>query len=93
MSEQVPRICAPSEDSDQPAHSRSLIRIFIRRILGSKHAKFLHAVNEDWSDCADAQSDQSLRWAHKSEGTYSHGSAHIKRPDTFRKQLPARTQL
>ena len=28
--------CAPSEDSDQPAHSRSLIRIFTGRILDSQ---------------------------------------------------------
>ena len=26
----------------------------------TKVAKFLHAVNEDWSDCADAQADWSL---------------------------------
>ena len=25
-----------------------------------------------WSDCADAQADLSLRWAHLSEGTFSH---------------------
>ena len=25
-----------------------------------------------WSDCADAQSDLSLLWAHMSEGTFSH---------------------
>ena len=44
-----------SEDSDQPAHSRSLIRIFTGRIfMIAKGAKFLHADNEDWSDCADA---------------------------------------
>ena len=30
------RTCAASEDSDQPAHSRSLIRIFTRRILDSQ---------------------------------------------------------
>ena len=35
-SENVPSKCAPSEDSDQPAHSRSLIRIFTRRILDSQ---------------------------------------------------------
>ena len=29
------RTCAPSEDSDQPAHSRSLIRIFTVRIFDS----------------------------------------------------------
>ena len=49
--------CAPSEDSDQPVHSHSLIRILL-------DAKFLHAENKDRSDCADAQGDLSLRWAH-----------------------------
>ena len=34
----------------------------------AKIAKFLHADNEDWSDCADAQADLSLRLAHMSEG-------------------------
>ena len=29
------RTCAPSEDSDQPAHSRSLIRIFTGRKFDS----------------------------------------------------------
>ena len=33
------RTCAPSEDSDQPAHSRSLIRIFTERILDSQGCK------------------------------------------------------
>ena len=41
--------CVSSDDSDQPAHPRSLIRVFAVRmrtlcILG----------NEDWSDCAFA---------------------------------------
>ena len=31
--------CAPSEDSDQPAHSRSLIRIFTGRMLDSQGCK------------------------------------------------------
>ena len=31
--------CGPSEDSDQPAHSRSLIRIFTGRISASKGCK------------------------------------------------------
>ena len=33
--------CVPSEDSDQHAHSRSLIRIFTGHILDIKAAKFL----------------------------------------------------
>ena len=30
----------------------------------------LHANNEDWSDCADAQADLSIRLAHMSECTF-----------------------
>ena len=41
------RTCAPSEDSEQTAHPRSLIRIFTGRILNSKDAKVLHTDNED----------------------------------------------
>ena len=41
--------CAPSEDSDQPGHPASLIRVFAVR------------VKKDW---ADAQAHLSLRWAH-----------------------------
>ena len=46
------RTCAPSEDSDQPAHSRSLIRIFMGRTWVAKDAKFLHADNEDTDQTA-----------------------------------------
>ena len=35
----------------------------------AKDATFLHADNEDWSDCADAETDLSLRGARMSEGT------------------------
>ena len=40
-------------------------------------AKFPYADNEDWSDCANAQADLSLRWVHMWEGTFSHVAAHI----------------
>ena len=30
----------------------------------AKDLSFLHADSEDWSDCADAQADLSIRWAH-----------------------------
>ena len=30
-----------------------------------------------WSDCADGQADLSHRWAHMSEGTFSHVTSHI----------------
>ena len=41
------RKCAPSEDSDQTAHSRSLIRIFTGRIWIANDAKFLRAETEN----------------------------------------------
>ena len=43
----------------------------------AKDAKFLHADNEDGSDCADAQADLSLRWSHMSEGTFLHVVDHF----------------
>ena len=46
--------CAPSEDSDQPGHLPSLIRVFACTQWVAKDPKFLHADREDWSDWADA---------------------------------------
>ena len=43
--------CVPNEDSDQPAHSSSLIRIFTGCSLDSQGCKFLHADNEDLFLC------------------------------------------
>ena len=58
-------ICAPSEDSDQPGHLPSLIRVFA---VCMKKAWVLScplsAQRILWSDWADAQADLSLRWAH-----------------------------
>ena len=67
--------CAPSEDSDQPGHPPSLIRVFACAQWVAKDPSFLHADSEDsdqpghrqwrlWSDWADAQADLSLHWAH-----------------------------
>ena len=72
------RTCTTSEDSDQPAHSRRLIRIFTGRFfLASQRCKFLHADNENTSDCADVQADLSLLWAHMSEGAFSSVAARL----------------
>ena len=74
------RICAPSEDSDQPALSRSLIRIFTGRILDSQDCKVSSCGQwRLWSDCADAQADLRLRWARIPEDTVSHVPTHIMR--------------
>ena len=58
---------APNEDSDQPGHPPSLIRVFAVRM--KKHcglSYLLSALQRLWSAwAADAQADLSLRWAHK----------------------------
>ena len=55
--------CAPSEDSDQPGHPPSLIRIFaVKKAWVLSYP--LSAQRRLWSDWADAQADLSLRWAH-----------------------------
>ena len=74
----VPSTREHSEDSDQPAHSRSLIKIFTGQILDSQWSKVSSCGQRRlWSDCADAQADLSLRWAHGSEGTFSDVAALI----------------
>ena len=58
-------VCAPSEDSDQPGHPPSLIRVFAVRIKKAWVLSYpLSAQRRLWSDWADAQVDLSLRWAH-----------------------------
>ena len=57
--------CAPSEDSDQPGHPPSLIRVFAVRM--KKHWALSYPLSTQrrlQSDWADAQADLSLRWAH-----------------------------
>ena len=57
--------CAPSEDSDQPGHPPSLIKVFAFRMKKSWVLSYpLSAQRRLWSDWADAQADLSLRWAH-----------------------------
>ena len=57
--------CAPSEDSDQHVHPRSLIRVFAGYPVGRQGSKVSSSRQRRLrSDCADAQADLSLRWAH-----------------------------
>ena len=66
------RTCAPNEYSDQPAHSRRLIRIFNGRILDSKGCKVSSCRQQCLlSVCVDVQADSSFRWADMPEGTIS----------------------
>ena len=55
--------CAPSEDSDQPGHPPSLIRIFAVRMKKACVLSYpLSTQGRVWSVWVDAQAD--LRWAH-----------------------------
>ena len=57
--------CAPSEDSDQPGHPPSLIRVFAVRMKKAWVLSYpLSAQRRLWSDWADAQADLSLDWTH-----------------------------
>ena len=57
--------CVPSEDSDQPGHPPSLIRVFAVRLKKPWVLSYpLNAQLRHWSDWAHAQADLSLRWAH-----------------------------
>ena len=57
--------CALSDDSDQTAHSRSLIRIFTERFLNRQGCKVSSCrQRRRLSGCSYAQADLSLRWAH-----------------------------
>ena len=57
--------CAPSEDSDQPGHPPSLIRVFTVHMKKPWVLSYPLSVQRRlWLDWADAQADLSLRWAH-----------------------------
>ena len=61
--------CTPSEDSDQPGHPPSLIRVFAVRMKKAWVLSYpLSAQRRLWSDWADAQADLSLCWAHNFVG-------------------------
>ena len=57
--------CAPTEDSDQPGHLPSLIRVFAVRKKKTWILSYpLSAQRRLWSDWVDSQADLSLCWAH-----------------------------
>ena len=69
--------CAPCEDSDQPGHPPSLIRVFAMRSVVAK-GPMLSSCGQRrfWSDWADAQAGLSLRWAHMTFCRFCHALAH-----------------
>ena len=57
--------CAPSEDSYQPGHPPSLIRVFAVHVKKAWFLSYpLSAQQRLWSGWANAQADLSLRWMH-----------------------------
>ena len=75
----------PSEDSDQPGHSPSLIRVFTVRLMASYGPKLSSYVQQRlWSDWVDAQADLSLRWVHIPFSCFCHEVAQIKKQHSER---------
>ena len=70
--------CAPSEDSDQPGHPPSLIRVFSVCLKKARILSYpLSAQRRLWSDCADAMADLCLRWAHMPFCWFCHDAVHF----------------
>ena len=69
--------CAASEDTDQPGHPPSLIRVFAVRMKEDWVLNYpMSAQRRFWSDWEDAQADLSLRWAHMPFRWFYHEAAH-----------------
>ena len=69
---------APREDSDQPGHPPSLIRVFAVPSMGSEGHKVSSCGQRKlWSGWANAQADLSLRWAHTHFFFFFHVEAHF----------------
>ena len=70
--------CVPSEDSDQPGHLPSLIRVFAVRMKKAWDLSYRFSPQRRlWSDWADAQADLSSRWAHMPFCWFCHEVAQI----------------
>ena len=68
----------PSEDSDQPGHPPSLIRVFTVRMKKAWVLSYLLSTQRRlWSDWADAQADLSLCWVHLSFWWFCHEVAQM----------------
>ena len=76
---------APSEDTDQPAHPPSLIRVFAVHL--KKHWVLsypLSALRRLWSDWADL----SLRWAQRLFCWFYYEVAHIQKVHPYLREWP-----
>ena len=67
-----------SEDSHQPGHSPSLIRVFAVRMKKAWVLSYpMSAYRRLWSDWADAQADLSLCWVHRPFCWFCHEAAQM----------------
>ena len=71
-------ICAPSEDSDQPGHPHSLIRVFAVRMKKHWALNYLLSAHSEDSD----QTGRMLHWAHRSFYWFCHAAAHMRKTKT-----------
>ena len=70
--------CAPSEDSDQPGHPPSLIRVFAVHLKKVRILSYpLSGQRRLWSDWADAQAVLSLPWVHMPFCWFYHDTVHL----------------
>ena len=69
--------CAPNEDSDQPGHSPSLVRVFTVCSIGKGPSVSSCGQRRLPSDWADAQADLSLCCAHRSFCWFCRAAAHF----------------
>ena len=84
---------APSEDSDQPWHPPSLIRVFAVRMMKAWTLSCpLSAQRRLLSDWADAQADLSLGWAHMPFCWFCHEAAHLTMSSTVLIFLDSRNE-
>ena len=83
-------ICAPSEDSGQPGHPPSLIRVLAVRMKKAWVLSYplsahypLSVQRRLWSDWADAHADLSFHWVHRSFCWFCDEAAHIWYTDSL----------
>ena len=72
------KTCATSEDSDQPTHLRSLIRVFADRMCLLQPPGYpMIDKQESLSDWMDKQADLNLCWSHRSYCRFCHALIHM----------------
>ena len=82
------KTCATSEDSDQPAHPRSLIRVFADRMCLLQPPGYpKRDKREPLSYWVDVQAELSLFWSHRSYCRFCRALGQIIVPDKGRMQI------